>query len=265
MYTWDCIINATELVQSVSVELVWNKFLQVKLASPVIRVGPNVSKSLSIFTQSLTFQQLHFNYSQAYHDIYTYGSTLVKEPGFYQAFNAHAPKALLASVIRKLQGSEETYCSHCSPEGRCCPLSTRFSKSPGFSHPILRDIQKHVKRNWFERHFPFLVLSAPQKFVLWLLPDMESYVNINVGFERQIDNPDALLTVEHETVFHHLLELKDQERPSRESLVHEGFIFVGAGSDTVGNACTVGTWLDKDRPMSYAVLAKLPYLTAFIT
>ncbi|KAF9077869.1 cytochrome P450 [Rhodocollybia butyracea] len=64
----------------------------------------------------------------------------------------------------------------------------------------------------------------------------------------------------------------------------EAFILVAAGSDTVGNTCYVGTfyalkypsirqklkeeleeaWVDKDRPMSYTALEKLPYLTAFI-
>ncbi|KAF9077836.1 cytochrome P450 [Rhodocollybia butyracea] len=93
-----------------------------------------------------------------------------------------------------------------------------------------------------------------------------------------------LSMVEHETIFHHLLEPKDQERPSRASLIDEAFTLVSAGSDTVGNALNIGTfyalkypsinkklkeeleeiWVDKDRPMSYTALENLPYLTAFI-
>jgi len=111
---------------------------------------------------------------------------------------------------------------------------------------------------------------------------------MKAGLERQIDslinNPDILSMVEHETIFHHLLEPKDQKRPSRASLIDEALTLVAAGSDTVGNACNIGTfyalkypsihqklkkeldeaWPDKDRPMSYTALEKLPYLTAFI-
>jgi len=67
-------------------------------------------------------------------------------------------------------------------------------------------------------------------------------------------------------------------------LIDEAFALVGAGSDTTANTCNVGTfyalkneeirqklteelreaWPDKDRPMSYVALEKLPYLTAFI-
>ncbi|KIK62787.1 hypothetical protein GYMLUDRAFT_41681 [Collybiopsis luxurians FD-317 M1] len=46
-----------------------------KQYGPVVRVGPNT---------------LHFNYAQAYHDIYTHGSTLVKEPAFYKNINPHS-------------------------------------------------------------------------------------------------------------------------------------------------------------------------------
>ncbi|KAF9077868.1 cytochrome P450 [Rhodocollybia butyracea] len=49
-----------------------------KLHGPVIRVGPNT---------------LHFNDRQAYHDIYTYGSTLVKHSELYDALGVHAPKS----------------------------------------------------------------------------------------------------------------------------------------------------------------------------
>ncbi|KAF9077835.1 cytochrome P450 [Rhodocollybia butyracea] len=51
-----------------------------KLHGPVIRVGPNT---------------LHFNHRQAYHDIYTYGATLVKDREFYFAIGAHVPQGSL--------------------------------------------------------------------------------------------------------------------------------------------------------------------------
>ncbi|KIK54976.1 hypothetical protein GYMLUDRAFT_48175 [Collybiopsis luxurians FD-317 M1] len=163
---------------------------------------------------------------------------------------------------------------------------------PNFSHPVAKQTRDVVKRMWIQVHFPFvidIVKCVPEKFVLWLFPHFASFVDVKARFERQVDslisNPDALSTTDHETIFHHLLAPKDlQLRPSRTSLVHEAFTLIGAGSDTVGHACTVGTyfalqdhsismrlseelreaWPDEDRPMSFSGLEKLPYLTAFI-
>ncbi|KAF9077833.1 cytochrome P450 [Rhodocollybia butyracea] len=294
-----------------------------QLHGPVIRVGPNT---------------LHFNYRQAYHDIYTYGATLVKDQEFYSAIGAHAPQGcinfcdpevakqrrgliqslfsrkavmsleytiqqkvgLLALLKNNYNSSSATVSMAVAYRALttdiitsyCFAESSDILDSPGgLSHPILRGIRDTVKKIWFQRHFPFSVtffLNVPQTLILWLLPEFDGYLKMKLGWERQIDslikNPEALSMAEHETVFHHLLEPKDQERPSRSSLVDEAFVLVGAGSDTVGNACYIGTfyalkypsinrklkeeleevWVDKDRPMSYTTLEKLPYLTAFI-
>ncbi|KIK54975.1 hypothetical protein GYMLUDRAFT_48174 [Collybiopsis luxurians FD-317 M1] len=48
------------------------------LYGPVVRTGPNT---------------LHFNDRRAYHDIYTYGTTLTKEPRFYHGFLAQATES----------------------------------------------------------------------------------------------------------------------------------------------------------------------------
>ncbi|KIK66038.1 hypothetical protein GYMLUDRAFT_158707 [Collybiopsis luxurians FD-317 M1] len=53
-----------------------------KIHGPVIRVGPN---------------KLHFNDRHAYHDIYTYGSTLVKERNFYYGISGHAPEGIVTT------------------------------------------------------------------------------------------------------------------------------------------------------------------------
>ncbi|KAF9077841.1 cytochrome P450 [Rhodocollybia butyracea] len=295
-----------------------------KLHGPVVRVGPNT---------------LHFNDRQAYHDIYTHGSTLVKEREFYSAIGAHAPqgslifcdpevskqrrgllqplfsrKAVMSleytiqqkidkllAILKSNYNSSSTavsmavayralttdiITSYCFAES-----ATNNLESPGLCHPILQGIQEATRMLWFQRHFPFLipfVLNVPQKLILWLSPKFEGHLKMKAGFERQIDcvinDPETLSIAEHETVFYHLLEPKDQERPSRASLVDEAFILVIAGSDTVGNACNIGSfyalkypsihsklkkeleevWVDADRPMSYTALEKLPYLTAFI-
>ncbi|KAF9077837.1 cytochrome P450 [Rhodocollybia butyracea] len=268
-----------------------------KLHGPVIRLGPNT---------------LHFNYRQAYHDIYTYGATLAKDKEFYSAIGVHVPQGSLSfcdpevakqrrgllqplfsrkavisleytiqqkidkllAVLKNNYNSSSTTVSMAVAyralttdiiTSYCFAESVNILDSPGLSHPILRGMKETVKKIWFQRHFPFFM---------------------KLGYERQIDslikNPEALSMAEHETVFHHLLEPKDH--PSRSSLVDEAFLLVGGGSDTVGNACNIGTfyalkypsiherlkeeleevWVDKDRPMSYTTLEKLPYLTAFI-
>ncbi|KAF9077831.1 cytochrome P450 [Rhodocollybia butyracea] len=294
-----------------------------KLHGPVIRVGPNT---------------LHFNYRQAYHDIYTHGSTLVKDREFYSAIGVHAPQSSLIfcdpEVAKQRRGLLQPLFSRRAVmsleytiqqkidkllailnddynsssmavsmavayralttdiiTSYCFAESSNILESHGLSHPTLRGIEQAVKKAWFQRHFPFFVtfiLNVPQTLILWLLPEFEGYLKMKARYERQVDcfldNPGALSTAEHETVFYHLLEPKNQERPSRSSLLDEAFILVAAGGDTVGNACNIGTfyalkypsihqklkeeldeiWVDKDRPMSYTTLEKLPYLTAFI-
>ncbi|KIK65683.1 hypothetical protein GYMLUDRAFT_159069 [Collybiopsis luxurians FD-317 M1] len=292
--------------------------------SPVVRVGPNA---------------LHFNDRRAYHDIYTHGATLVKEPHFYRGFTAHAPQSsvgfsdpqkaknrrnLLASsfsrqavmkleytiqskvdqliaIIQKHYNSPDTsvkisaaYRSLTTDviTDYCFANSTDTLADPNFSHPIVQSTRDRIKRAWVQIYFPFiihLVTSAPRTLVLWFFPSFTTYMEMKTRYERQIDSflndPEALSTVGRETVYHHLLEPKDPElRPSRASLIHEAFILVSAGSDTVGHACTVGTyyalkdrlissklaeelkeaWPEGGRPLNFTALEKLPYLTAFI-
>ncbi|KAJ3991848.1 cytochrome P450 [Lentinula boryana] len=252
--------------------------------------------------------QLLFNERHAYHDIYTYGSTLVKDPGFYFGFMAHGPQGLVSTCDpedaknrRSLLGPmfsrravlelEFTVQLKMAMAYRSittdviteyCFAESANTLTPGFDHPI---------QIWIQRHFPFLnslTSKAPQKLVRWLLPGYKSYVEMKNQYERQIDgllkNPDSLSGTNHETIYHHLLNPKNQAPLSRKTLVDEAFTLVGAGSETVGGVCTVGTfyalknrtiyrklleelckaWPDKDMPMSYLALEKLPYLTAFI-
>ncbi|KIK54972.1 hypothetical protein GYMLUDRAFT_886116 [Collybiopsis luxurians FD-317 M1] len=292
-----------------------------ELYGPVVRIGPNT---------------LHFNDWHAYHDIYTHGTTLVKEPRFYRGINAHARessagflnpqearnrRALLApsfsrQAVMKLEYTIQLKVDqlvsllrehYSSPDSAakisiayrslttdvitdyCFANSMNTLADPNFSHPVAQQTRDLVKRFWIQVHFPFIidiVQSLPEKFVLWLIPYFASFVDVKARFERQIDSLISNLdATDHETVFHNLLAPKDpQMRPSRTSLVHEAFTLIGAGSDTVGHACTVGTyfalqdhsisirlaeelrkaWPDEDRSMSFSALEKLPYLTAFI-
>ncbi|KIK54998.1 hypothetical protein GYMLUDRAFT_48199 [Collybiopsis luxurians FD-317 M1] len=295
-----------------------------KLYGPVIRIGPNT---------------LHFNDRRAYHDIYSNGTTLVKEPRFYRAILPHAPessfaysdpqraknrRSLLApsfsrQAVMKLEYTiqkkvnqlvallEEHYRS---PESSvtlsiayrclttdlitdyCFANSIDTLSYPNFTHPIAQETQNLVKRMWIQIYFPFifqLVARIPQELILWLFPRFTTIMDVKARFEQQIDsfisNPEDLVIAEHETIYHHLLEPKDPElRPSRVSLVHEAFVLLGGGSDTVGHACTTGTyfalqdhlirhrlteelreaWPDKGRPLNFTAMEKLSYLSAFV-
>ncbi|KAF5389785.1 hypothetical protein D9757_006034 [Collybiopsis confluens] len=174
----------------------------------------------------------------------------------------------------------------------CFADSTDTLSDPDFCHPSAVETRELLKRMWIQISFPFLtdfVTRAPQTLVLWLFPGFASYIETKARYGHQIDSyladPESLYTTEHETIYHHLLEPKNSElRPSKTSLVHEAFSLVAAGSDTVGHACTVGTyfalsnpsikrrlseelrdaWPDKGRPMNFTALEKLPYLTAFV-
>ncbi|KIK66040.1 hypothetical protein GYMLUDRAFT_239693 [Collybiopsis luxurians FD-317 M1] len=53
-----------------------------KIHGPVIRIGPN---------------KLHFNDRRAYHDIYTYGSTLFKDRNYYHGILAHCPEGTITT------------------------------------------------------------------------------------------------------------------------------------------------------------------------
>ncbi|KAF9065949.1 cytochrome P450, partial [Rhodocollybia butyracea] len=54
-----------------------------EIYGPVVRIGPNT---------------LHFNYREAYHDIYTYGSTLVKDREFYHRLVPYATESSVGFV-----------------------------------------------------------------------------------------------------------------------------------------------------------------------
>ncbi|KIK54973.1 hypothetical protein GYMLUDRAFT_176346 [Collybiopsis luxurians FD-317 M1] len=295
-----------------------------KCYGPVVRVGPNT---------------LHFNDRVAYHDIYSRGTTLTKEPHFYSGFLAHAPESsmvfsdpqkarhrrnLLApsfsrQAVMKLEYTiqkkvdqlvallEENYNSLDSSVTMafayrslttdiiteyCFANSTNTLADPNLSHPLVLETRNLVRRAWIQIYFPFtihLTTSLPKKLILWLFPNFTTIMDVQEKFERQIDNfishPDVRSTIEHETIYHYLLEPKDPgSRPSKKALVDEAFELLGAGSDTVGHACTIGTyfalqevsisrrlveelkeaWPDKGRPMSFTALEKLPYLTAFV-
>jgi len=146
---------------------------------------------------------------------------------------------------------------------------------------------------WVFKHFPLikkLLLGVPECFASVLKPSTKGILEQRKQMGSQIDeilkDPSSLQNADHETIYHHFLtpQPDNQRLPpiTREWLLDEGLYMRFAGSDTVGNTCTVATyhilsnkhvhqklmsvlreaWADRDAPASYEILEKLPYLVS---
>ena len=102
--------------------------------------------------------------------------------------------------------------------------------------------------------------------------------------DRILNDQSFLGSTENWTIYHHLLGARvGKDNPlisSRRDLLEETLSLLQAGSDTVGNTCTIGTfyilndqdvhsrlfdelqevWPDKNMQVEYTMLEKLPYL-----
>ncbi|KAI3606063.1 benzoate 4-monooxygenase cytochrome p450 [Moniliophthora roreri] len=164
--------------------------------------------------------------------------------------------------------------------------------TPDFHHPQICAIQDLLPNLWKQKHLPILVTiidMMPEWLVLWINPGVKPLLDSKHGLGMQVemilDGPEALKSVDHETIYHHMLDNRPgNARPTRKSLVDEALTLIGGGSDTVGVISTVGTfyalrnpaiaqklkdelrnvWPDPESSVSLGVLEKLPYLTAFV-
>jgi len=135
------------------------------------------------------------------------------------------------------------------------------------------------------------MLSVPESLAAYLKPGtigiLEQRQQMGAQIDELLRNPSLLENVEHETIYHHLLAPQDENQRlpplSRAWLLDEGLYMRFAGSDTVGNVCTVGTyyilndprvqmmlvkeleeaWPDRDTAVGYEVLEKLPFLVCY--
>lgn len=165
-----------------------------------------------------------------------------------------------------------------------------------FNHPFITTIQATIQSFWIMKYFPFLLTilqDQPKWLTLRMNSKFQSVVDVRKYFTEEVDSllrdPTLLDHAEHETVYHHLLTPKDGKVadyrvPSRKSLIDEAQILLQAGSDTVGQTCTMGTfhvlhnkdikskltaelraaWPDPNSPFTYQSLEKLPYLVSHL-
>ncbi|TFK73743.1 cytochrome P450 [Pluteus cervinus] len=177
----------------------------------------------------------------------------------------------------------------------CFAQSSNVLDADGFHHDILDAMDATLPMIWVFKHFPWIkaiLLNVPEWMASYLKPSTVGILEQRRQMGAQIDqimkDPSSLESIHHETIYHYFLTPQpgnDRLPPvTREWLLDEGIYMRFAGSDTVGNVCTVGTyhllsnpkvkatllrelqeaWPDKDSSMSYEALEKLPYLTAVI-
>ncbi|KAI3603472.1 benzoate 4-monooxygenase cytochrome p450 [Moniliophthora roreri] len=176
---------------------------------------------------------------------------------------------------------------------------------PWFQHPAITGVTNVISSLWVFKHFTTLkeiALRLPCWLAIRINPGAKANIEMNAQVEELVDK--ALRDSENKPssnmdghddndldVFHTITrnariegKLKHSSRVTRGWLIAEGGGLRIAGSDTVGNTCTIGTrcliredqvriklvqeletaWPDKGSPIPLERLEKLPYLTAVI-
>ncbi|KAJ3517547.1 hypothetical protein NLJ89_g437 [Agrocybe chaxingu] len=283
----------------------------------VIRIGPN---------------ELHFNDPAAYHEIYSVGSRLTKDPSFYFCFNAsdsafgvidpNESKARRGAMhpffsrraVLELENIIELLVHKLGKRGenpanmflafRSATLDVITSymfghcldalDHPDFSAPLLLSIQDALPLLWLIKSFPWMI------YFLQLVPDQlqwritnqfRAFLEIRTFIITWLDRASREVHDSSEpgtpTICHRFfdnLTTESQTVAHPKAFIDESLSLLQAGSDTVGNVCTVGTffvlndktvlsrlreeleavWPDQDDSIDLRVLQNLPYLTAIV-
>ena len=165
---------------------------------------------------------------------------------------------------------------------------------PDFKAPLLIDIQTSVPLLWLLKSFSFLRHVLPY-IPRWLAPrihdQFRAFYSIQTFLITCLDRCNkeakAFPDKDYRTICHSLLNpsIQAQQHPSstEPQYFDEVFSLIQAGSDTVGNTCTVGTfyilndqrilqrltkelrsaWPESEERIDIPVLQSLPYLVSF--
>jgi cytochrome P450 len=175
-----------------------------------------------------------------------------------------------------------TYCF-----GRC----DNSLDAEDFHDPLLMTMQSTITFFWLIKFLPFLVpfvAFLPERLVARFNSQLLAFFrlrNMIADQTTKISNDQSFLdSTETRTIYQHVLAARiDKSNPlvsSRHDVLEEALSLLQAGSDTVGNTCTIGTfyilndrdvysrlfdelqevWPEKSTPAKYTVLEKLPYL-----
>lgn len=161
--------------------------------------------------------------------------------------------------------------------------------APDFTHFLVLGFEQSFTLSHILKNFPwsfhiFILVGALMARISKTASVATTFAEMSATIDQLIARPELLDNEEHDTIYHHLLVPQPDKGqptvPSKMSLLSEAINLTAAGSDTVGNAVTVGTfhilsnppvrdallaelqqaWPDKDIPIGYEVLEKLPYL-----
>ncbi|KAL0958927.1 hypothetical protein HGRIS_014243 [Hohenbuehelia grisea] len=166
---------------------------------------------------------------------------------------------------------------------------------PDFEHPFLTGLQSTIPLFWVLKYFPALtpiVMEPPTWLPASMLNSFSGISDFRHKIGAHLDNfiaaPEKYRDSEHEIVYDYLLAPANNRKSfkplSRTELFQEAVALLLAGSDTVGNASTVGffhvldnppvlrklvaelreAWPSVEDQVGLSVLEKLPYLTAVI-
>ncbi|KAK7047477.1 hypothetical protein VNI00_006708 [Paramarasmius palmivorus] len=173
--------------------------------------------------------------------------------------------------------------------------SLNATSFPSFRHPAILSMDAAISTVWIFTHLPFLrnAFNLPKWLSALVAPSSKPMAEMQAEVEKLVDK--ALRDYHHYdsdsdtelNVFYTLLhnaqidgKLKQSSRVTRDWLIAEGVSLRIAGSDTVGNTCTIGArclardegvraklleeleaaWPNKGDRMSLGRLEKLPYL-----
>ena len=172
----------------------------------------------------------------------------------------------------------------------CFAKSFEAIDFPNFQHPMIISLDSSGFMIFLMQHFPFVIpfiLGIPHWLARLISPNSLEMQYFLKTLEAQIDkilaNPTMLESEEHPTIYHHLLATDVEVKVSKKALQDESAVLLAAGTDTVGNACMIGTfhllnnlalkdklvselraaWPDLDNPLNLEKLEKLPYLVGF--
>lgn len=167
-------------------------------------------------------------------------------------------------------------------------------ESEKFAFPLLLTIQASVPFLYFAKFFPWIpaIISSCPFFITSHLPWQ---IGSQLAIRRQVEDlVDSVVEVSSETdqrrmssVYHRLISKhpSPMQLEVKQLLLEEALSLLQAGSDTVGNTCTVGTYHilnnpvihhklvqellaaapDKNMQVSLAALQKLPYLVSSLS
>ncbi|KAL0577501.1 hypothetical protein V5O48_004487 [Marasmius crinis-equi] len=167
---------------------------------------------------------------------------------------------------------------------------------PKFQHPALYGMDEALRGAYTLKYIPYsqwAITKLPEKVLRALIPATGPQLDQTKFIADKIDeftsNPPS---TENSAIFDVWLRRESEDGKNRESpwtapraqVIDECMSLQFAGSDTVGNACMIGTyhlltrpdvlrklrieldeaWPDVDSKMKYESLERLPYLTAVI-